>query len=172
MALRQKEFNLSSLIKQLSSTQKQLNDLSRNSEHVNAGVFRHTAAQSITTGTTILTWDTVIRNIGITWDATNKIFTLNSTGLYIITTTTFVSTAVNMVGILYVNGVQQQVFAKNYLSGADQAHTHTTVGYFNKDDELQIGVQASAASTITVRAHASSFLSPFLYIAQLTPRFS
>ena len=163
---------MSSLIKQMSATQKQLNHLSRNPEHANAGVFRHTASQSITTGTTILTWDTVIRNIGITWDVTNKIFTLNSTGMYMITTTTFVSTAVNMVGILYVNGTQQQVFAKNYLSGLDQAHTHTTVGYFNKNDELQIGVQASAASTITVRTGASSFLSPYLYVVQLTPRFS
>lgn len=162
---------MSSLIKQISSTQKQLNDLSRSPDHVNAGVFRHSASQLLSTGTTIAAWDTDVRNIGITWDATRKIFTLNSTGMYVINTTVWLSSAGNLIGILYVNGVQQQVFSKNYFSASDQAHNHTTIGYFNKDDELQIGYQATGAVSLTVRAGSSSFLSPYLYIAQLTPRF-
>lgn len=156
----------------MSLTQKQLNDLSRNPEHVNAGVFRHSAVQGLTAGTTIVAWDTDIRNIGITWDVTRKIFTLNSTGMYIINTTTYTSSAANMIGILYVNGIQQQIFSKNYFSVNDQAHNHTTVGYFNKDDELQIGFQASGVVNLAVRTGSASFLSPYLYIAQLTPRFS
>lgn len=153
-------------------TQKQLDALSRNPQHFSGGVFTHSTTMSIGIGFTITTWDTDVRNSGITWNVARNALTINSAGLYAIQTSVWTSAAANLLGGLWVNGAGTMMAAKNYFASTDQAHTHHWMYYLEKNDVVSIYFQATGAVTLTNRAIGTSWISPYLFIAQISPKFT
>ena len=157
-------------IKQISSTQKQLNDLARNPLHACGGTFTHSTTQAVTTAGTVLTFDTEIRNSGITVDATKKIFTVNTGGMFLINLSWTFSVATNHFLYLLVNGVVMSQFT---TYGTNQTyHTGMTMKYLQKNHTLSFNLVSGANTNVSVNPEDSNGESPILQICQVSPRFT
>lgn len=160
--------------KQLSDTQKQLNDLSRNPIHFSGGVYTRSTTLALTAGVTAtLSFDTTVRESGITKEAGNQIFTINSTGLYYIAVNYALNTNTESSILPNVNGVGNVTkFANSYASPFGSVASACGMLYLNKNDELRISIYSAANSTLQVNAENGASMSPFLYIVQVSPRFN
>jgi len=157
-------------IKQISSTQKQLNDLSRNPLHACGGTFTHSVSQAVTTAGTVLTFDTEIRNSGLTVDATNKIFTVNTGGMFMFCLAFNFSGAVGHALYLVVNNVITDIFVGN--NSTTTYHSSMFMKYLQKNHEISFRLASGANTNVTSVAEDSAAESPILQIAQVTPRFT
>lgn len=157
-------------IKQISSTQKQLNDLARNPLHACGGTFTHSTTQAVTTTGTVLTFDTEIRNSGITVDATNKIFTMNTGGMFMFCLAFNFASAVGHGLYLRVNGVNTDIFVGN--NATTTYHSSILMKYLQKGHEISFVLSSGANTNVTSVAEDSAAESPILQIAQVSPRFT
>lgn len=157
-------------IKQIADTQRQLDALSRNPLHFSGGVFTHSTTISVGTGFTHIPWDTDVVTSGIDWNVNRNTFTVNSAGMYLIHTSVWTSAGTNLIGALYVNGTQTMVGAKNYFTATDQAHSHHWMYYFEKNDSGGIYYQAGTAVSLQNRVIGTAWISPYLFITQISPK--
>jgi hypothetical protein len=158
-------------IKQISSTQKQLNDLSRNPLHACGGTFTHSTTQSIGAAGALLTFNTDIRNSGITVDATRQLFTVNTGGMFMVSLAlAFNTLAVQAVSLL-VNGIATDRLVVN--------STNNTVGqssifmkYLQKNHVLSFKLDPNVAVVVQSNAEDALNESPILQICQVSPKFN
>lgn len=157
-------------IKQIASTQRQLDNLSRNPLHFAGGTWTHSVSQAVVTAGTTLAFDTEIRNSGITRDVTNKLFTVNTGGMFVISLAWNLSSAVGHALYLRVNGVSTDIFPGN--QSTTTFHSGIFMKYLQKGHELSFFLGVGANTNVTVVAEDSSAESPILQIAQVSPRIT
>jgi hypothetical protein len=157
-------------IKQIASTQRQLDNLSRNPLHFAGGTWTHSVSQAVVTAGTVLAFDTEIRNSGITLDATNKIFTVNTGGMFMFSLAWNFSAAVGHALYLRVNGVSTDIFVGQNTSTT--YHSGIFMKYLQKGHDVSFFLASGANTTVTVVAEDSAAESPILQIAQVSPRIT
>lgn len=161
-------------IKQMADTQRQLDALSRNPIHFSGAVYTRSTTLALTAGATAtISFDTTVRECGITKDVGNQIFTIDSTGLYYIAVNYALSTNTESSILPNVNGVTNVTkLANSYASPFGSIASACGMLYLNKNDELRIAIYSAANSTLQVNAENGASMSPFLYIVQLSPKFN
>jgi len=158
------------IIGALVSTQNQVDHLSRAGLHACGGTFTHSTSQAVVTTGTILQFDTEIRNSGITKDVTNRFFTVNTPGMFVISLAWNFSGAVGNGLYLQVNGVDTNIFV-----GANATalyHSGIFMKYLEKGHEISFRLASGANTNVTVVAEDSAAESPILQISQVSPKFT
>jgi len=158
------------IIGALVHTQRQVDGLSRQPLHACGGTWTHNATQSVTTTGTVLTFNTQIRNSGISVDATNKFFTVNTGGMFVISLAWNFGGAVGHALYLQVNGVNTDIFVGN--NSTTTYHSGIFMKYLQKNHVLSFRLASGANTTVTVVAEDDAAESPILQIAQVTPKFT
>ena len=161
---------INNILSALVSTQKQVDSLSRAGLHAAGGTWTHSVAQSIVTTGTVLAFDTEIRNSGITLDATNKLFTVNTPGMFVISLAWNFSAAVGHALYLRVNGVNTDIFPGN--QSTTTYHSGIFMKYLQKGHEISFFLASGANTTVTAVAEDSAAESPILQISQVSPKFT
>jgi hypothetical protein len=154
----------------LVETQKQVDGLSRQGLHAAGGTWTHSAVQSITTTGTVLTFNTEIRNSGISVDATNQFFTVNTGGMFVINLAFNFGAAVGHALYLRVNGVTSDIFVGN--NSTTTYHSSILMKYLQKNHVLSFFLASGANTTIPVVAEDGAAESPILQICQVSPKFT
>jgi len=158
------------IIGALVNTQRQVDGLSRQPLHACGGTFTHSVTQAVTTAGMNLSFDTPIRNSGLTVDATNKIFTVNTGGMFLINLNWTFSVATNHFLYLLVNGV---VISQFTTYGTNQTyHTGMTMKYLQKNHTLSFNLVSGANTNVNVTAEDANGESPILQICQVSPKFT
>lgn len=160
----------SRIIGALVDTQKQVDGLSRQGLHACGGTWTHSTAQSIITTGTVLTFNTEIRNSGISVDATNQLFTVNTGGMFVINLAFNFSAAVGHALYLRVNGITTDIFVGN--NSTTTYHSSILMKYLQKNHVLSFFLASGANTTIPVVAEDGTAESPILQIAQVSPKFT
>lgn len=158
------------LIGALVNTQNQVDQLSRAGLHAAGGTWTHSVAQAVTTAGTVLTFDSEIRNSGITLDATNKLFTVNTPGMFMFCLSWNFSSAVGHGLYLQVNGVRTNIFAGT--NATTTYHTAIFMKYLQKGHVIGFVLSSGANTNVTVVAEDSAAESPILQISQVSPKFT
>lgn len=162
-------------IKQIADTQKQLDALSRNPMHFSGATYTRSTTLALTAASqVILSFDTTVRESGITKDGTNSIFTINSAGLYMIAVNYALTSNTETSILPYVNGASNVTkFANSYAPTFGSTASACGMLYLNKNDQLRISIYSSGNTTLTVVGENSAGgMSPYLYIAQISPKFT
>ena len=158
------------IIGALVNTQNQVDQLSRAGLHACGGTFTHSVAQAVTTTGTVLQFDTEIRNSGLTKDVTNKFFTLNTAGMFVISLAWNFTSAVGHGLYLQVNGVDTNIFV-----GANATalyHSGIFMKYLEKGHQISFRLGSGANTSVTAVAEDSAAESPILQISQVSPKFT
>jgi hypothetical protein len=158
------------IIGALVHTQRQVDGLSRQPLHACGGTWTHSATQSITTTGTVLTFNTQIRNSGISVDATNRYFTVNTGGMFVINLVFNFTAAVGHGLYLQVNGVDTDIFVGN--NSSTTYHSGIIMKYLQKNHVLSFRLASGANTTLPVVAEDAAAESPILQICQVSPKFS
>lgn len=159
------------IIGALVNTQNQVDQLIRNPLHACGGTFRHSTAQSILTTGSALTFDTEIRNSGLTVDATNKQFTVNTGGMFIISISFFINLNVNFIIRMEVNGINTNVMDAT-PTGLSQSRTAIIMKYLQKNHVLTFTAYTATNCSILAVAEDLATESPILQICQVSPKFT
>lgn len=152
------------------STQRQVDGLSRQTLHACGGTWTHNATQSILTTGTVLTFNTQLRNSGITVDATSRFFTVNTGGMFVISLAFNLGAAVGHALYLVVNGVDTDIFVGN--NSTTTYHSGIFMKYLQKNHQLSFRLASGANTTLPVVAEDAAAESPILQIAQVSPKFT
>jgi hypothetical protein len=158
------------IIGALVNTQNQVDQLSRAGLHACGGTFTHSVSQAVTTAGTVLTFDTEIRNSGLTVDATNKIFTVNTGGMFMFSLAWNFSSAVGHGLYLRVNGVNTDIFVGQNTSTT--YHSGIFMKYLQKNHNVSFFLASGANTNVTAVAEDSIAESPILQISQVSPKFT
>jgi hypothetical protein len=158
------------IIGALVSTQRQVDGLSRQPLHACGGTWTHSAIQAVTNAGTVLQFDTEIRNSGITVDATNRLFTVNTGGMFVISLAWNFSAAVGHALYLQVNGITTDIFVGN--NSTTTYHSGILMKYLQKNHVLSFNLASGANTNMTVVAEDSAAESPILQICQISPKIT
>jgi hypothetical protein len=159
------------IIGALVNTQKQVDGLSRAGLHACGGTFAHSVAQAVVTTGTILEFDTEIRNSGLTKDVTNKLFTVNTPGMFIININWGFSAAATHTLYLRVNGITTNQFT-SYGSTVPNYHTGMTMKYLQKGHDISFFMSVGVNVNVNSTPEDSTLESPILQICQVSPKFT
>lgn len=158
------------IIGALVNTQNQVDQLSRAGLHACGGTFRHSTAQSILTTGTALTFDTEIRNSGLTVDATNKQFTVNTGGMFVISLSFLINLNVNFIIRMEVNGINTNIMDAT-PTGLSLARTAMIMKYLQKNHVLSFTAFTATNCSILPVTEDATNESPILQICQVSPKF-
>lgn len=157
------------IIGALVNTQNQVDQLSRAGLHAAGGTWTHSVAQAVTTTGTVLTFNSEIRNSGITVDATNQIFTMNTGGMFMFCLSWNFSSAVGHGLYLRVNGINTNIFVGQ--NSTTTYHSGIIMKYLQKNHEVSFVLASGANTNVTVVAEDGAAESPILQITQVSPKF-
>lgn len=158
------------IIGALVNTQNQVDQISRQGLHAAGGTWTNSVAQAVTTAGTVLTFDTEIRNSGITVDATNRFFTVNTGGMFMFCLSWNFSSAVGHGLYLRVNGLSTDIFVGQNTTA--QYHSGIIMKYLQKNHEISFFLASGANTNVTAVAEDSIAESPILQISQVSPKFT
>lgn len=160
----------SRVISALVDTQRQVDGLSRQGLHACGGTWTHSTTQAVTTTGVVVAFDTETRNSGITRDVTNRYFTVNTGGMFVISLAWGFAAAVGHGLYLQVNGVNVDLFPGN--QSTTTYHSGIFMKYLQKNHVLSFFMASGANTTITAVAEDAVSESPILQIAQVSPKFT
>ena len=149
---------------QSSFDNRQLQTLQRVESPFATLTLTRTGTLAITTAGTVITWQSKIRGLGISWATTD--ITIPTAGYYMIQTRIATAAAVTLATQIVLNTVIIGYFGNSYV--ATTYHTGTMMRYFATGDTVQIRVIPSANTNINQSAENTLTESPFVHIAQLT----
>lgn len=152
------------------STQNQVDQLSRAGLHASGGTWTNSVAQAVNTAGTVLTFDSEIRNSGITVDATNKIFTMNTGGMFMFCLSWNFAVAAGHGLYLQVNGVRTNIFVGQNTTTT--YHSGIIMKYLQKNHEVSFVMVSGVNTNVAVVAEDGVAESPILQIAQVSPKFT